>query len=158
MTVAQTIIQIDRLFQLKHETIRCNALPLNFFKLSEAFDSFNRERTSQYSKIEEPSKVEVAPPLGAQGVELGYRSSGSGAPSLVPGDLIESEELSANMVKCLDLEEPFLVQNEYAAAHSIQLCKDFYGLKVVQSPCATDNHKAVTHWLINLVNLLFQLR
>ena len=28
--------------QLKHEAIRCNALPLNFLKLSEAFDSFNR--------------------------------------------------------------------------------------------------------------------
>ena len=99
--------------------------------------------------------MEVAPSLGAQGLELGYRNSGSGAPSLVPEDLIESEQLSANMVKCLDLEEPFLGQNECADTHSIQLCKDFYGLKVVQPPCATDNHMAVTHWLINLVNLLY---
>ena len=110
---------------------------------------------SQYIKIEELSKLEVAPPFGARGLDLGYSNSGSGALKVVPEDLFESEDLATtNMVKCVDLEEPFLVPNDYHS-HHIELVKDFYGLKVVQPPYPTDNHMAVTHWLINLVNAVF---
>ncbi len=126
-------------------------------------------------KIEEAGKLEVAPPFGAQSLELSNGTCHAGADARSAGveeeeeqealDLFESQEdLATNMVRCLEVEPPFLaLENDFNAQHRMQLCKDYYGLKVVQqtpapwSCAAAENHMALTHWLINLVTLIFGL-
>ncbi len=120
-------------------------------------------------KIEEAGKLEVAPPFGAGNLEL---SSGTGCYSSVAAeslavvpedqDLFDNseEESGEAMVRSCLSEHPPLLVPDCCDFSRLQLCQDFYGLKVVQpawDAAANDNHVALTRWLINLVKFCFQL-